>query len=330
MKKLAVLLLASLGGLAAWWAADRSLPVVPPAAVEAAPPEPSLRAGAPSSARLPPGPASLRGTEVDGELTVGADGHLLPTPGAITLFDYFLSTSGEEPSLRIRARIVAHIRANAPPIAAAEAEALLDTYLQYRERMRALTAEGTPPAELERRLQWIREERRRAFGAEVAEALFGEEERVVSLDLERRRVAGDPSLSSAERARRLEQIEARLPQPAREARDRAALPARVEREVEELRAAGAGAAEIFAARERAFGAPAARRLAALDAEREAWQERLADYRDARARIAADTSLTAEAREAKLQALLDERFDARERLRIRALEASAGDAEPPLR
>ncbi len=328
MKKVALLLLASLAGLAAWWAADRSGPAAPPPAVQASSPEPSPRARARSDTHLPPGPGSLRGTEVDGELTVGADGHLLPTPGTITLFDYFLSASGEEPPPRIRARIVAHLRANAPPIAAAEAEALLDAYLQYRERMRALTTEGRPPAELERRLQWIREERRRAFGADVAEALFGEEEQVVSLDLERRKVAGDPSLSSAERARRLEQIEARLPEPVREARQRAALPARVDREVEELRAAGAGEAEIFAARERAFGVPAARRLAALDAEREAWQARLDDYRAERARIVADVSLTPEAREASLQALLDERFDARERLRIRALDASAKGPEPP--
>ena len=45
--------------------------------------------------------------------------------------------------------------------------------------------------DLERRLQYLRELRREVFGAEVAEALFGEQEARWFADLERRRIARD-------------------------------------------------------------------------------------------------------------------------------------------
>ena len=84
------------------------------------------------------------------------------------------------------------------------------------------------------------------------------------VDLERRDVRRDDTLSEDERAERLEALEQRLPAPVREARRRAAAPARAWSEVEALRAAGASEDEIFAARERHLGREAAERLAERD------------------------------------------------------------------
>lgn len=283
-------------------------------------------AAAPDQGALPELPASLRGTVVDGELTVDASGEFVPNSQALAVFDYFLSATGEEPDDVIRARIVAHLRSTLAPAAAAEAEAFLDTYLRHRERMRTLTTTGTPPADLDRRLQWIREERRSVFGPALAERLFGEEERVVLLDLERRDVVTDAALTQEEKTRRLQEIELRLPEHVREERRRASAPARVSRQVEALRTAGASDAEVFAERERELGPAAAERLAALDRENAAWQARIDAYRAARERILADPSLADADREAQIETLRAERFDERERMRVRALdevEASTG-------
>ena len=224
----------------------------------------------------------LQGTEIDGELDLDAKGHFAPNPQARALFDYFLSATGEESDDVIRARIVTHVRTTLPHDAAAEAEQILDLYLRYRAHMREQSATTSPPADLERRLQWIREERRKIFGAEVADALFGEEEEVVRLDLERRRIALDTTLSPAEKTARLEALEARLPERVHAARHDAAAPARLDQQVDALRASGAGDAAVFAAREREFGTEAAQRLAALDAESDAWQARVDAYRAERA------------------------------------------------
>lgn len=314
-----VLALAAVGLAASLWRRDD--PVRPPAPSQGV----ALRSDAglvvpePAPDALPPLPASLRDSEVDGALAVDAAGRFVPHPSALALFDYYLSASGEEPLAVIRARIVQHARESLPPAAAAEAEALLDTYLRYRDEMRALTSEGRAPADLERRLQWIREERRRIFGASLAEVLFGEEERVVAVDLERRRVLQDTALSPEEKTRRLAGLEAELPGDVRESRARAAALVRSNAEVSALRASGAGEAAVFAAREREFGTEAAVRLADLDRENEAWEERLAAWRQERAALLADTELAAAERDARVEALLAERFDAQERLRVRALD-----------
>ena len=126
-----------------------------------------------------------------------AKGHFVPSTRALALFDYFLSASGEEPASQLRARIVAEIERRLPDPAAGEASAFLDRYLAYRAEGARAAADDrlAESADLERRLQWIRELRRAHFGAELAETLFGDEERAAALALERRRIVGDASLT---------------------------------------------------------------------------------------------------------------------------------------
>jgi lipase chaperone LimK len=273
------------------------------------------------AASLGPRPESLRGTEVDGALRTDADGRFLPGPETIRLFDYFFSASGEEPDDVIRGRIALHVLEHLPPDAAAEAIAVLDRYLSFRRAARELAASERVPGDLERRWQWVRELRREHFGPELEAALYGEEEARTLVDLERREVLRDQSLSREEREQRLAALEERLPERVRAARRRAEAPLRVRREVERLRESGASEAEVFAARQRAFGAAAAERLAALDRRRADWQERLAAYRSERDALLADPDLSAQEREAALETLRRSTFAAEELARVRALDAA---------
>jgi lipase chaperone LimK len=138
-------------------------------------------------------------------------------------------------------------------------------------------------------------------------------------------VIQDPSKTREEKAGLLEEIEARLPERVREARRHAAAPARVSRQVEAMRAAGDGDAEIFAVRERELGAEAAQRLAALDGQNAAWQARMDAYRAERASILEDASLAGAERDARLEALRAQRFDPQEQVRVRALDQAAAGA-----
>jgi lipase chaperone LimK len=267
-------------------------------------------------------PRSLRGSDADGGLAIDAGGAFLPTPDAIALFDYFLAASGEEDPAVIRQRIVDQIRGRLGGAAAREAEALLDSYLAFRDELRELVQAAEAPPHLEQRLQWIRELRREHFGPEVAAALFGAGEDVVLIDLERRRVATDASLDAEERAARLAALDARLPESVRVTRQRARAPQRVREEVAALRSAGASEAEVFAVRERSFGAEAADRLAALDAQRAEWERRLAAYQAERDQLLADEEIAAlakEEREAALDALRAAHFEPGELQRVRAID-----------
>jgi len=275
-----------------------------------------------------PLPGSLAGSEIDGGLRVDPDGHFVPDPDALALFDYFLSASGEEDDAVIRQRIVDEITRRLDPPADSEAIALLDRVLGFREAMRELAESGVAPPDLERRLQWIRELRRAHFGAD-SEALFAEEETIARIDLERRRVWRDPALDEVERAARLAALDGQLPPRVRAARERARAPTRVREAVAQLESTGADADQIFAVREAAFGPEAASRLAALDAERAIWRARVEAYRAERADLLAELGIEAmrigqeaalpESGRERLEALRAAHFDELEQRRVRALD-----------
>jgi len=156
-----------------------------------------------------PRPASLRGTAVAGSVSVDAAGHFVPTVGVRHLFDHFLSAADEEPLDVIRGRILLHLHDALREPAASEAAAFLDDYLALRAAQAEAEAAGEVPELLERRLPWLQELRRQHLGAVAARALFGDEEQLVRLEIERR----------------------------------AALPAELREQVDSLRAAGAGESE---------------------------------------------------------------------------------------
>lgn len=268
-----------------------------------------------------PLPASLEGTDPDGGLMLDDAGRFVPTTDALALFNYYLAASGEEPLAVIRQRIIDRIHELLPPEAAAEAEALLDRYLDYRTALRELAEARDVPGDLERRLQWLRELRREHFGA-LATDLFAEAEQTTRIDLERRRVALDPELDEAERRSELEALEAQLPERVREARARANAPARARAEVTRVREDGGSAEEVFAVRERHFGTEAAQRLAVMDAEHSEWQTRLDAYQQERDALRAQHADDSGALEAEVSALRSEHFSDVEQARVRALDGLA--------
>lgn len=270
-------------------------------------------------------PPSLEGTREDGALVVDSDGRFVPTPDAIDLFDYYLSAVGEEPDARLEARIRAAIHAKLDGPAAADAEALLDAYLAYRSRAAELLTGDLAAEDLDRRLQYIRELRRDVFGAEVAAALFGEEEARWFADLERRRVATDPDLTDEEREDRLAALDTEASDRSRERAEVVQAHSLLRQDEAELREAGARPAEIARLREDRFGDEAADRLEALDASRAEWERRVDAYREERDALLA--AAAPEERAALLEEVRAQHFDGGELVRIRARdEAEARDAE----
>ena len=300
----------------------RAAPVAIAERAPRAPASPAAPGAAGARPESAPVPASLRDSEVDGALIVDADGRFVPTPSALALFDYYLSATGEEPGAQLRARIVAEIDRRLAGPAASEAIAFLDRYLAYRADAARTVADErvAASADLERRLQWIRELRRKHFGAELAAALFGDVERATELALEQRRIAADASLSDAEKRARLDALEAQLPEAERHARAASSAPRRLEQQEAALRARGGSDSELRALREEVVGAEAAERLEERDRRRAEWDARIAAYRAERDAILADAVLDPGAREAAIEDALARRFDARERIRVRTLDS----------
>jgi len=307
----------------------RVVPRRPPAADRVTMPRVAASSGGTDAAVASVPPASLRDTEVDGGLTVDPQGRFVVNPETRLFFDYYLAASGEEPLAVLRARLVAAIQTRLPAGAAVTAVALLDRYLHYRDQARALEERGGAATDIAERFAQIWALRRQTFGAADAEALFGPEEARDRIEAERRQVLGDRTLAAAVREARLADLDAALPETARAARAAATLPQRLRRDEAALRAAGGSDEEIQALREQVVGTDAAARLAALDAERARWRQRVEDYRRARAAIERDPALTPEQRAGAAAALVGERFTEPEQARVAALERLAALPTPVL-
>lgn len=255
--------------------------------------------------------SSLRGSQPDGEIEFDADGRLLPGPGLLRRFDYYLSLLGEFELAEIRSLLQAELMAELGDAAKVDAVMLrFERYLGLRDEAQGLAAIGN----LAERLDALSQLRRRWFGAE-AEALWADEEAYDNLTLARLTLA---QLPESERETTLRELEAARPPAltAAQALAETALTAEAfERSMDER---GLSEAERQAERRAAWGEAAAQRLQVLDAERAQWQQRLEHYARGRVAIDADPGLDARQREAALQRLL-QGFEPHEQRRLLALE-----------
>lgn len=256
---------------------------------------------------------SLRDTAVDGALTLNAAGKAVPDRTMRRLFDYFLTRLGEREPAAIRDDLRRHLQPRVGAAVQAQVLAWFDAYVALERESAALDTGSDLRADLERR----RELRRRRLGATVAQAWYGEDERRLEHAISRQALLHDRRLTPAQRAVRLQELDAAHGLDADPTRTESDTVARAMRQSAQFEAQGAAPERRYAERQAAFGPEAAQRLAELDQRRAQWNRRVATYRAGRERVLADRGLDAAQREARLAALLAP-FDARERRRIEAL------------
>lgn len=277
-------------------------------------------------------PASLRGTDVDGELSVDAAGNLVMNAQVRNLFDYFLGTLGEESLPVIVARIRAYLRHALPATAAAQGEAALESYLAYREAMAALPASAPVAAdsrELDTAALRAQKEqgkalRARYMDAEMAAAFYADEDAYDSYTLARLDLMRDASLSATEKAARSTALIDTLPPALQESVRAASLYTNLRDLTTDWQLRGGTATELRSIREAAVGAEAADRLEALDEQRAAWQSRVDDYLRARAAILAAPGLAGSEKDRQIADLRAQRFTPEEQLRLGAFESLHDD------
>lgn len=257
---------------------------------------------------------SLRGTEVDGEVRFAADGSVIADAGLRRLFDYFLSTMGETDLAGVRALLRSHLQSRLDPAQTERVLAAFERYVAYqRALMDAPGAQSTDPAV---RLAEARRLRRSLLGEAMAEGFFAEEEALAELSLKRRDIAADPALSAERRRELLDALDREAGYGARADAEVAELAAR---QAEDIERRGLTPAQRHAERSALWGAEAAQRLAALDAEQADWDARVLRYIAARDRILQDPRRVPAQRDLDIVALRARMFTAPEQRRIASLE-----------
>lgn len=265
---------------------------------------------------------SFADTRPDGELASGT-GELKLSPELLRRFDYYLSAIGERSLADIQAAIERDLVRELKPADAARAKQILAQYLAFKRALadvkqdRALA--GQTLDAMRARLATIRQMRSRFFTPVETQALFGDDDTLADLALDRLAIQRDASLNLAQKQARLTELEARLSPQQRAEREAPVQHQTLAAQVDAARARGASDADVQALRAAAVGNEAAERLATLDREEAAWKARIHDYLAERGRVLANPQLAPADRDAALARLRDARFDAQEQLRLPAYE-----------
>ena len=259
--------------------------------------------------------SSLRGTQVDGGITLDANGQVLLDMGMRRLFDYYLSLMGEQDLVQIRSLLKDYLLGRYSP---GNIDVVLEYFDRYSDYLNALTDLNIGSLNKpELRLEKATALRKKMLGEEMASAFFSEEEMLAALTLKRMAIANDKSLSAEEKARQLAALDASEHYSARTEADTAAL---VTEQTHQLEALQMTDTQRAAEREALWGKEAASRLAELDQQRGRWDTRINQYLLERSRIDANRGLSPVARERAIAALRVQHFNAAEQRRVASLEA----------
>lgn len=268
-------------------------------------------------------PASVRGTDVDGQLEVDSRGNLVITSQIRHLFDYFLSLIGEEDPAIAKQRIRANLAGQLEQPALGQAHALLDSYLDYQRQVAELE-NRFPTSEviddLLAREQAVQQLRASLFSREAHEAFFAGEEIYNNFTLERLMIARDDFMNEQQKAEAIEALRENLPEEMQQL-----LVPQIQNDLREqtiaLREAGAGEDAIRELRMGMLGPDATGRLEELDQRRSEWRQRVESFNQERDAILAEPGLADHDRQAAVNALLQEQFTETERPRLNAISSS---------
>ena len=263
---------------------------------------------------------SLRGTQPDGGVSVGFGGHLKPDMALRRLFDYYLVLLGETDLPGIRSLLHDDLlRRRLDPPLIDEVMASFDRYTRYQQAAVALANQPSLP--MDQQLIQVTALRRRILDDETAEAFYGDEQRRQQQSLQRLAIQSDPSLSPAEKARRLQAMNAAMPKAEQDAQAQISLGNTVQAQTAAFDTAQTDADTRYAERAQLFGDAAADRLQQLDQTRAQWQARLDAYTQQSQAIQADSALTSAQQQAALQQLLTSSFHDGEQLQVKAMHSS---------
>ncbi|EKM94248.1 lipase chaperone [Stutzerimonas degradans] len=273
-------------------------------------------------ARLGELPRSFNGTRIDGRLQQDTAGNLIFDGDVRRLFDYFLSAIGAEPLTHSVQRLRQYIDAQLPEPAQTQAQNLLDQYLDYKRELLALDSAARPhnlPA-LRERLAAVQALRARIFSQTAHQALFANEEAYDRFTLERLAIQLEPGLDANAKGAALDRLHAALPAELQDALV-PQLQTQLRQQTAALQARGGDATQLRQLRQQLVGNAATERLEALDRQRQAWQQRLAEFEQEKSRIERSQGLGEADKQAAIERLAEQRFDSSERLRLQARRES---------
>ena len=273
-------------------------------------------------------PVSLRDTQIDGNLKADANGKLIIDREIRSVFDYFLSATGEEGLDTCVGRIEEYIKLTLPEPAAQKAMAILSDYLEYSKCPQRFSPTVSADidkkafiAELRDAVNERSQNRRKYLDPEVVNAFFSAEEAYDSFTLQSLDVESNESLSAAQKEKRIYQLEEQLPADTRNDRRQFRKELALNKQIDELQKTEGNEEKIYKLRDGVYGKEAADRLASLDQKRAELSQRINAYREEKNKILNMSGLTNESKQLQIETLGKRMFSEEELLEVNIREST---------
>lgn len=230
-------------------------------------------------------PAYLADVDLPGGYSIDTDGNLIVDAGMKEMLDFFFLAVGDLSFDQIHDLIAGSMISDLREPARSQALDFLDRYFSYvesydqwQQSFDKNDAIANDPTDMQRRLGELESLRRQQLGDEAYEAFFEESDRINSAYLQAQVALRQPNLTDTDKAAIREQLTEALPPEVRRAQEASMALVTLEQKVGQLKVQGASETEIFQARAGMVGEEAARRLAQVDQEQDAWTQKRDQYR----------------------------------------------------
>jgi lipase chaperone LimK len=211
--------------------------------------------------------------------------------------------------------IEAHALDGLPKPSLTKAQAVLQNYLRYigaEKELNAMTA-AVPATSPEEILDRLIELRRQYLGTQVADALFGSQERQERLGVQLAMLDAAPNLAAKDKLARLDALQAAAPDAGEDMRselDAARASLLVEQQASMLRERGASEAEMRQFREQQFGKAGTESFDEMETHKQEWERRSQAFLQQKNALA-QLPIGAQQKQDGIEALLSQFYSAEE-------------------
>lgn len=278
----------------------------------------------PHASGLPFVSNSQQDTEVNCQLVLDQGSRLVVNEQTRNCFEYFITQYGEKNIDQIKQDFKAYIQQGYKEPALKQILDLWTRYLDYRVQLGSLkepSLNKEDPEYYRKIFTLMKNLRSQFFSDYEIEGLFGAENTYHEYTLDRMSIMADQSLTEVQKAQKLKELFAQLPEDWKENLEQLSKLEDLRKLTSDIKARGGSAEEIRQMRQNLVGAEATVRLEKLDQDRSNWKSRVNTYLEQRDNIL-KSNMNQDAQQQAIQKLRDQQFNnSQEQLRLGAFETT---------
>lgn len=267
---------------------------------------------------------SQQDTEVNCQLSLNQSQHLIVNEQTRNCFEYFITQYGEKQIDQIKQDFTRYMQKGYKEPALSQIIDLWNRYIDYRVQLGNLkepNLDKQDPEYYRKVFALMNNLRAQFFSSAEIEGLFGAENTYHEYTLDRMSIMADSSLNEVQKAQKLKELFAQLPEDWRENLEQLSKLEDLRKLSSDIKARGGSAEELRQMRMNLVGAEATTRLEQLDQDRGQWKSRVNEYLTQRDQIL-KSQMSESAQQQAIAQLRQQQFkNPQEQLRLGTFETT---------